>query len=315
MNFNYTALKQAGYIFEDPIIFSTPRVKADLVLDDRMQSMWPGFPSAMRWIILDHARRLAEYLVNNADNTESQHRKQSRIRIPSGYGLVYSGGNGSIWIKPIGNKEAGSKQALSLSFVPQSLADFSCWPAGLEPFTDLEKQTFAPEDLIKAPVFAHTNFLRRPPEKYDIDPVAERLLARIPRKILRPLLNLINANDLMVYLTNASGNSGEGGKSKGFGVRAMRRKGGCHIVPIGEASTKMYYQNGWFMMKTMDLPSSFAATVQKGLMFSDFIDVKADDGDGKTIDLFENLVITQKRAGYTNTMGPYVQVRLGIDPN
>ena len=145
-----------------------------------------------------------------------------------------------------------------------------------------------------------------------MDAVSERIAARIPDPVKEDVLAAVVEHQLNFHLTNATGEAGAI-HPVNFGLTALTKKGKNIIVPIGHVTEKIYYQNGWLMMKVADLPTSVVARIIKGANVDDIIQLEAEDGMDGVITPFKGLEITQKMSGNT-WMGPHVQVKMGHKP-
>jgi hypothetical protein len=145
-------------------------------------------------------------------------------------------------------------------------------------------------------------------EGFEVDPLARRILARVPDDLAEDVLRSIALHGLIYYTTSGLGQA-VGDDEVKLGVEALQKRGVLQIVPIGKITPKIYFQNGWLMIKLAGLPESTGTQIKKGDRINRLFEVAVKDGAGGKVEPFKNAVISQRMTGRT-WMGPHVMVRL-----
>ncbi|MBS7671357.1 hypothetical protein [Croceicoccus gelatinilyticus] len=92
-----------------------------------------------------------------------------------------------------------------------------------------------------------------------------------------------------------------------LGVATYANKTERRMVPAGQLSDHIYFQNGWLMLKLKNMPETVASTIAKGQPAKSLFSFSLER-QGQQIDAFENLVISELIRGST-IYGPHVMVR------
>lgn len=308
MTVDHKTLQEKGWTIEDSSSLPVPNLFLPIRIEKKMAELWPRLDRGLRWIVLDLLRRYDEEVMRTGGDVDAP--GWARMRLTRATDIILAAGNGEFQFRlMLPTKGRKAPAHIQISFVPTG--SFSCWPEGLAPkITGKPKETTV-EALIAQPIFLHPRQAARnnAPHHIAIDPMAERIIERIPDDIRSEVLRAVALCQVNFHLTNATGEAGAI-HPVNFGVTCLNRKGVATIVPIGHVTDKIYFQNGWLMFKLAGFPAAFSARLSKGRPSRDILDITAEDGEHGQIKPFEGLEVSERMSGKT-WMGPHVQIKMG----
>jgi len=311
MKIDNEGLEELGWTILDPQPLDPIDTSLPIRFERKMSLIWPRMSRGLRWIILDMLRRYDREIAKEGAMDAPG---WARMRLTRAYHLILSNANGEFQLRlMLPNKGRKTPPHIQLSFVVSS-GTFSCWPEGYEPDIPEKTRAVKIKDLVREKIYQtpRQKTLGTAARESQMDAVSERISARIPGAVKEDVLAAVVEHQLNFHLTNATGEAGAI-HPVNFGLTALTKKGKNIIVPIGHVTEKIYYQNGWLMMKVADLPASVVTRIVKGANVDEIIQLEAEDGMDGVITPFKGLEITQKMSGNT-WMGPHVQIKMGHKP-
>lgn len=281
-----------------PISLDMPKIHSPVVMTSNMAIIWIRLEHPMRWLILDHLRRYAQYVEEGL----SKKGERSIIKITHNNGLFLAK-RGNIEIE---YKEDHYRIAYKSNSGKIENTD-------IQHILNKNDIMAEPNSAYKMPILSHGSQKAYHPAII-VEPAAEIILKRVPEAIREELKQQIALNQMICNMTNPLGDSQKKNK-KGLGFTTYKNQKQMHIMAHGNLGEGIYFQKGRLMLKAekLNMPETLWASIKVGEKVESFVKAKINDAQNHSINVFEGLIITKIYEGVTNEMGRHKALEMGKD--